>query len=428
MWLASGTLAPYAQLTTPVVTEPCHYLLNVDHEKNIAVTLLLEGAERSRWASSPVLRRVLYPLLAYPFTRIGGHLAGGLLFNIVMTVAAMLLFGRFVERRYGLRAAIAVTWLLATYPGITYWAGLPYAYAAIVPVSLLAAMLLYRIDSAERTIDVALAGLALGVLMLAYDLAPFFLPAAMLLLTRRRKWMWAMLVAMLAMLPSAIVALLLSRAGVNLVNENTQGYLRVLMAYRHPGIRNPGLGAWFAYLKQLPSVFAANYLFSNFVFLPLLAIVAFIAARKKSIGRVEGAILLAMFAVFLFNNAAPPYYGWQLRGDWIARLYQPVFVALLLCVARAVNAHRAMVVAIVITVIANATVAFGPILKNPIAFAIDHRFYRHAPPEMFAENLAFYGRRPLGVCATPEDAARQRVPRPVRDYPAPFAYRPEPSR
>jgi hypothetical protein len=289
-------------------------------------------------------------------------------------------------------------------------------------------MLLYRMDAATRTGEVAVLANILGILLLAYDLAPFFVPAAMFVFVRRKKWLWAALAAVLAIAPSLLVATMLSRAGVSLVNENTRGYLAVLRAYRHPGIRNPGLGAWFVYLKQLPPVFAANYFFSNFLFLPLLAIVSVLVARRKSIGRVEAAIFLSVLAVFLFNNAAPPYYGWQMRGAWIARLYQPVFVALLLCVARAMSNARSrpLIAAIVITVLGNASIAFGPMMKNPLAFALYHRFYRHAPPDMFAENLAFYGRRPLGICVTAAARERQLQPRVVRTDPAPWAYRPEP--
>jgi hypothetical protein len=429
IWLASGTLAPYAQLLYPLVTEPCHYLLNVDHEKNTSALHLFEGAGRETWASSPVLRRILYPLVAYPFVRVAGDLAGGLLCNILITIAAMLAFGRFVENRHGPAAARSVVWLLATYPGITYWAGLPYPYAAIVPLSLLSAMIIDRMDAATTAREIALLAVVLGGLLLAYDLAPFFVPAAVLVLVRRKKWLWAAIAGALAMAPSLVLVMVLRRVGVPLMNENTQGYVKVLMAYRHPGIRHPGLGAWFAYLKQLPQVLMANFFDSNFFFLPLLAIIAvLIAGWRRSIGRVEAAILLTVLAVFLFNNAAPPYYGWQLRGVWIPRLYQPMFVALLLVVAGAVSQtqRKALLVAVAATVVLNATIAFGPIANNPLAFYLDYRFYRHAQPETFAENLANYGRRPLGLCATPEEAKRQR-PRPLRAYPMPDAYRPEPS-
>ena len=350
-----------------------------------------------------------------------------------MTVAAMLTFGRFVAIRYGVLSATAVVWLLATYPGITYWAGLPYSYASIVPASLLAAMLIDRIDSATSTREIALLGIVLGVVLLAYDLAPFFVPAAMLVLLRRKNWRCVPLLAIVAVAPSLAVQAILWRIGVTLVNENTMGYLKVLMAYRHPGIRHPGLGAWFAYLEQLPHVLVANYFDSNFFFLPLLGIVAVVStgAWQKSIGRVEAAILVSILVVFLFNNAAPPYYGWQLRGVWIARLYQPAFVALLLCVARSLSGivvtwrRRLLLVAIIATVIANATVSFGPIMMNRMAFYLDYRFYRHTPPETFAENLQIYGRRPLGLCD--ESGALRQRPLPVGASPPAFEYRPEPS-
>jgi hypothetical protein len=144
----------------------------------------------------------------------------------------------------------------------------------------------------------------------------------------------------------------------------------------------------------------ANFFDSNFFFLPLLAIVAVALCRslRRCVGRVEAAIFLSVLAVFLFNNAAPPYYGWQLRGYWIARLYQPLFVALLLCIARALAAGISLRLPIIITVVANAVIVLGPVTLNPVGLYFDWRFYQHAPPDYFAQLLHIYGRRPLGIC------------------------------
>ena len=423
IWLASGTLSPYGDQKGSIVVEPCHYLVNIDHWHHLAGFYLLAGADESFWLGSVVLRRILYPIVAYPFVRALGFLAGGLLCNFVITAAAMLAFGRFVRKRFGVRGAIAVLWLLATYPGITYWAGLPYSYAAIVPASLLAAMLLYRLDGAEKAREVFMVALLLGIVLLAYDLFAFFVPAAILILLRRRKPLWAVLATVVAMSPMLVVDTMLTLVGVMPLNSNTVSYVNVVNAYLHPG----PIGLWLPYLERLPFVLVANFFDSNFFFLPLLAVLAVVLCRR-CIGRVEGAILLAVLAVFLFNNAAPPYYGWQVRGLWIARVYQAVFVALLLCVARAFAAEARPAVlraATWVTVIANAAIAFGPVMMNPMAFYFDYRFYQHVSPAVYAETLQLYGRRPLGICRPTHEGDDRPAPPPSIMRP-PFAFRPLP--
>lgn len=401
IWLSSGTLTPYGATAGSYPLEPCHYLVNVDNVHHVAPFYMLMGAPPRYWMPSNVLRRILYPLIAYPFVRALGILAGGAVCNFLITAAAMLVFARFVRARFGNGPAIATLWLLATYPGITYWAGLPYSYAAIVPACLIGAMQLYRLDAAERVRDVVVPALVIGVLLLAYDLFPFFVPALVLVLLARRKPLFATVAVPIAIIPMVISGWLLSLHGVPALNPNTATYFNIIRAYLHP----QSISAWGADLLRLPLVLVANYFDSNFLVLPLLALVALVACRT-CIGRVEGAILLAVLAVFLFNNAAPPYYGWQLRGVWIARLYQPMFVALLLIVVRALAAKPSLHPAITFAVLANVLIILGPLTANPAALYIDWRFYQHAPSGYFAKLLDVYGRRPLGVCRAEHDADR----------------------
>lgn len=424
IWLASGTLSPYGDHPGSKVLEPCHFVVNIDNDHHLAPFFLLAGAPESYWIGSVVLRRIIYPIVAYPFVRVLGFLAGGLLCNFLITAATMLAFGRFVRRRFGDGGAIAVLWLLATYPGITYWAGLPYSYAAIVPASLLAAMLLYRLDGAEAVSVVLSTALLLGIVLLSYDLFVFFVPAAVLLLLSRRKILLAFLAAAMAMLPTFLVDAVLSQIGVQPLNGNTMSYIHVVNAYLHPGPPGP----WLHYLERLPLVLVANFFDSNFFFLPALALIAVVIC-PRCISRVEAAILWSVLAVFLFSNAAPPYYGWQIRGEWIARIYQAVFVALLLCIARAFAAGRRPAVlraATWVTVIANAAIAFGPIMMNPMAFYFDYRFYQMFSPAAFEEILHVYGRRPLGFCRPTHEGDNRPEP-PMSVMHPPFAYRPLPT-
>ena len=125
-------------------------------------------------------------------------------------------------------------------------------------------------------------------------------------------------------------------------------------------------------------------------------------------------MLLAALGVWLFNNLAPPYPGkWQMRGTWIARLYQPVFVVYLSALARwlpaawQVPARRRWVgAALGLTLAAQAAVMLGPFLWPHVTSRISGAFYWHDPPEVMVENLKVIGTRPIGFCAAP----RQRRP------------------
>ncbi|MBC7369205.1 MAG: hypothetical protein H7343_20755, partial [Undibacterium sp.] len=113
-------------------------------------------------------------------------------------------------------------------------------------------------------------------------------------------------------------------------------------------------------------------------------------------------------ALFLFNNLAPDYVGsWQMRGTWIARIYQPVFPALVLFCARWFEAlpplpardRRSLGVAFTLFGAGNALVIFGPILNNPLGVS-EHAFFAFhdskAPHFLHEGNLRTFGRRPLG--------------------------------
>ena len=81
-------------------------------------------------------------------------------------------------------------------------------------------------------------------------------------------------------------------------------------------------------------VLALNYLFSNMLFLPALFLIH-LAITRLRLTLVEGAVAIAVALVFLFNNLAPPYSDpYQMRGDYVPRLYQPVFIVFIIYVAR----------------------------------------------------------------------------------------------
>jgi len=403
IWLSSGTLAPYAStFDRPSLLEPCRYLGNIDHHEFEASFLMLDGAPRSTWQYSQILRRVLFPLLAYPAMKLFGFLYGGFLVSALLNAAAVVWFGMFVRREIGYRGAVASLWILATYPGIAYWAGLPYSYAIIVPACLGSAAILWYLARAQRRGQILGLALALGLLFLGYDLLPFFAPAAILLLMRRHSLYDTFLAGAAMLFPTIVSNSLLDRLfGIQLINPNTVSYWIVVESY----LRRPQWHAWTLLLFRLPAIAIGTFFYSNFIFLPSLFLIFIVLAPRngRSLTIVELAMVLACLAVFLVLNAAPPYQArWQLRGLWIARIYQPVFVVFLLYIARATEAldgrqglRWGLVAA---TVVFNASICFGPILLNPLADGVYYRFYRHAPPGTMIRNLEHYGRRPLFVC------------------------------
>lgn len=433
IYLSSGTMAPYGATDShPLVLEPCHYLVNVDHYHFEAVYRMIAGENASRWAGSVVLRRLLFPVVAYPFVLWFGLMAGGLVASILLNVAAALAFAAFVRGRLGEHAGSWALWLVATYPGITYWAGLPYSYVAIVPGSLFGLMLLYRMDEQERVTDVARAAFLLGLLFLAYDFFVFFVPAAVLVLAARRRWR-AMLPAIGAMVvPGLLVTLMFMTMGVPLLNANSASYVSVVFSYLNADRYG---SEWVSYLLQLPLVLLSNAIYGNMIFLPLLAIAAsifLIRRRLPVVSLPEKALIVTALLLFIFINAAPPYYGWQMRGHWLARLFQPLVGVLLMMALRAAaslegTAFRRWRTAAVLAVLLNASVAFGPALMNPLAAFTYHKFYIHSPAESLLINMERYGRRPLGFCDPSHRWDGIRSPKTPLNRP-PFMYRYPPER
>jgi hypothetical protein len=404
IWLSSGTMVPYASTWAfPIVSKSCGYLFNQDHPQYRAVFDMLDGAPRAAWEWSIVVRRILYPLVAFPFMKAAGFVVGGFIASALINLGALITLAVFVRRRWGERAALAAMWLLASYPGVTYWGALPYANATVVPVSLGLFMLLTRLDERDDLRWVVGNTLAMGLLVTAYDLLPYFGVAALIVLARRRRWR-AMPIAAVCLASGPLVVWLVLTRVVHLAwsNINTDIYAIMVRGYLHPG----DVGAWIRSLAGFPRVLGQVFLFSNMVFLPLLFLLLLLVVRAR-LSAVEGALFVAIALVFLFNNLGPPHPETeQMRGDYIPRIYQPLGAALIVYCARVIGAAGALerskatvvAVALGVTLLANLSVAFGPVGHVPWAGPIYQRFYFHAYLDSMDTNLARYGRRPLGFC------------------------------
>ena len=415
VWLSSGTLAPYAAtLERPRLDKPCNYLLNTDHVHFEAPFLMLDGAPREQWDFSIYLRRILFPLAAYPLMKLLGFMAGGVITSAIIQVGALAVFGLYVRRHFGDVAAYAAIVLVALYPGTYYWAGLPYNHVMIAPASLLGVLLLWEIEKSQSLGRCALAALFLGVLSLGYDLMPLFAPAAVMILLFRRRIIDAGVSALLLVLPTLLTNALLSELfGLPFRNKNTQTYYDMLYGYLHPS----NLAHWARLASRAPGDMVEVYFFSNFWFLPALFLVVLVINRltiRLRFTSAEKWLLGTTLALFAFINLAPPTPGWQFRGSGLARIYQPAFAAMILFLARwfaaawsarKVQAElawtgrmRLAAGALATSSLLNALVIFGPVLHIPLANHVYHSFYRHATSPALSKNLETFGRRPLGLC------------------------------
>ena len=118
---------------------------------------------------------------------------------------------------------------------------------------------------------------------------------------------------------------------------------------------------------------------------------------------------------FAFNNLAPNYAGWQMRGYEWPRLYQPLFLVMLGFAVRFVEHLRtaegvrpslraATLAACFAVVLGNGVIVYGPMFYNRFSAEMYYRFYHFesgpgsTSPEQTIVNLKHYGRRPLGFC------------------------------
>ena len=409
LYCNTGTLAPYGNTHFGHVAKETGYLYNIDHEYFRVLFDFIDGAPRSVWDNTILMRRILYNVLAWPFMKIGGFEIGGTIASIVFNVAAFACSMLLLRNRIGEKGAIFACWLLALYPGSMYWGGLPYPYASIFPLSLI--LMIALIDLPNLKIwPLCFVSFSMGIAYLSYDLVVYFLPAALLLLIWKRRAGAATLSAALQIIPSLSWLLYLKLAlGQDLENSNTVSYRAVIDSYLNVQDKT----YWFNYASDFPNVGLDVWFGSNFIFIPalFLALLAINPVTSRiRFAPSEIALLIVTVSLFLFNNLAPDYYGtstWVMRGTWISRIYQPVFPALIFFAARWWQALPALdwprkstvLLAVGITCTGNALITFGPIFNNPLKVSEHafYRFYNHTDLHWVYEyHLKDSGRRPIG--------------------------------
>ncbi len=409
IWCSSGTLCPYANTHwSPKILSPCNYLVNIDHGDFKETYYMIDGQDKSKWEMSIYLRRILYPLLAYPAMKSLGFEIGGFIVGAIINLLAFISFVFFLKKEMGEKAAIAGVVLLSLNPGVMYWVGLPYAQTLIVPCALWLTIIMFKLKATQNIYTSALWGLVMGVLFTGYDLMVYFTPACffMFILEKKYKQIPFTIIAML--LPSFLVGLFFYKVyQIPWTNENTEVYPIILKSYFNVS----NFKEWAVLIAKVP-IFAINhFLFSGFIFLPIGFIATLILLIKNRsfipLSVIEKSILTAIVLLFLFNEAAPSYSWakWEMRGFWIARIYQPVFIVFVLYIARVyqtitiLKIKKWMSIILIFIAIGNANIVFGQLVKSPISSYSYFLFYKQRGGyDMEMKNLNKYGARPLGVC------------------------------
>jgi hypothetical protein len=260
---------------------------------------------------------------------------------------------------------------------------------------------------------------ALGLLFLGYDLWPFFLPAAALLVWwRSRRLAWAALSVAPMILPTAAMITILSLLGAYAAPVE-QGHEPLAVFGSFFG--QIDLAHWWRLVMDAPRVLWFSYFFGNYVFLPVLFLLLLAVgwrSAKEGPAQMRPApadvcLMLAMLGVFLLNNLAPPYKGWQFRGDMYVRFYQPLFTVMLFFLARVMQSLPARAWLVwpgLAALVLSAWVTYGPALNLPESGYLHWRFGRDGALGWFDKNLERYGRRPLGIC--PPCQVKQSAPHP----------------
>ncbi len=405
MWGNSGNLSVYAAtLTNP---HQMHgYITNYDdihYEMNYK---MLRGTyPKDEWRYGYTLRRVGMFIAGYPFFLVAGFYYGGEITSFFLVLLCYFLLIRFVNRTYGAPAAYAAMLLAGTYTGIMYWIGSPFAQNTIFPISVLMYILMVKLDKSLTLKQSLMIWAGMGLLFTGYDLFIMFMPALFFYYLFQKNLKWAFLSAVVLFLPQILVEMVLQSAGVHMHNENKDLYALIIRSY-FTGFSFPDL--WL-HITLLPEILWFNLLDAGFYCLPVLFFISFIVGRFVygfALNTVERSILLGIACLWLFLNLAPTYAGhWQLRGIDIARIYQPVFIVMMMYPVRFMALFqathplrwRSSVAALIIYAGITLWLNMGGWYRNTYTQTMYYRFYRHSDPDAYFKNIELYGKHPLGL-------------------------------
>lgn len=403
MYFNTGTLSGYAvTLQNPHVMEG--YIVNYDYTHYECNYNFIMGNPLETWSNGWVLRRELFYILSFPFLKIFGLYVGGTIAAFIITLIGFYTFIRFVYNNIGINQAYIAMLLLGSYSGIMYWIGSPFAQVMIVPCCCWIYMLMWKMNETGKLSLHLFYLFLISILFTAYDLFIFFYPAILLIYLSKCQWKKIFLSLPIMLLPQMLVVIWLKQSGITeLKSDNSGLYLTIIKSY----FNVTDMHSWAEILIKVPKILLMNFLDSNFWILPILFIVIIIwgAFKKLTFNNIETSILVSALIVFLFNNMAPWYAAdFQMRGEWIARIYQPIFIVLIMYIVRfsslifkATQIQKYIFISLIVSCfIGNIILNLGVALKSNFTQWAWHAFYQHSDPSTMQKNLKTFGVRPIG--------------------------------
>jgi hypothetical protein len=239
---------------------------------------------------------------------------------------------------------------------------------------------------------------------------PLFAPGILLIILLNKNFSLKQNISLAAIaitafaLPQLLISFWIENRGAALRFSNEETYKIIINAYLN--IFNQ-LPTWWMRVKIVPDTLFYCFFHSNFFVLPILFLITWIIGRffyKFKLNLIERCLLLSIICLFLFNNMAPPYEGeWQMWGDWMARVYQSVFIVYLMYIIRLsafIYSHRKLNIGftaiIVLACLFNIVVNTGGLYASPLTSYVYSCFYKHGRTTSYSRNIKFYGARPLG--------------------------------
>lgn len=410
-WISSGTLSGYAAATRDPRLVECGYLTNPDHIEFEAQYKFFLDPFGPNWRYSQVMRRILYPAMAFPGMYLFGFFWGGFLLNLFVSAICFLFSALYFRKRHGDRAALGFLGLLCSFPAYHYYSGLPYGYAFIAPFCALTFIGFdwYFLKPTLRRLT--LLSLSVGILLLAYDLmGAVFLAGMYWLFWLKRKEVslvsWV-LGPVLALLPIIVWTWVLQEVfdhpWRNAATGSYLGFIKVIF-----GLSEVPLDwkQWGAQLAQAPRWFFDTVMYSHYVVLPLACIGIVIFQRllfpKKGkhvlFEPAEQAMLFGGLAYWGLAHLSPPYGDFDVRGSHYPRYFEFYFMGWIGMLARA-GAVQALLWRACQGVIAlQVILLLSQLVAHPVISKLHWRHFKHGDPHTYRDHIQRFGARPIGVC------------------------------
>ena len=406
-WLSSGTLSMNAISCIKPYISDCGYLLTIDQNYHFSLYRYLQGAEN---ISPLFLRRILYPTLTFPLTAYfqklhisNFYIYAGFITNLFVYLITFIFLYRYIFKKFSMKAANYTLLFLASFPPVHYYSGIPYFRNIIVPATLAIFLFLFLINkslkqNSEKNWQIGILSLLIGILYLGYDLYLFFFPASLFIALRYKKIKALFIISFFSSLPLFFWLFSLKLQGYNLINGNSAVYKKTLFAYFN--LKN--YENYFATILNFPISLFQNFFYCSYIFLPLLFLYCLFKYRKK-LDFSSISILLSAFLFFAFVNLAPDFKAqFVMKGDWIARLYNPIFVIFLFYSVKCFNSTKSKKerIPFYLVIFFNTIIVLSPVLNFNSGNYIHTLFYKQTKMRHFAikDNLDLWGRRPLGFC------------------------------